>query len=605
MHFFRQSIIARLGAAMLAISLMAVVSMIGSVIVAENTQGDAAGINLAGSLRMLSYRIIAETGQYTNNPNESNQAKIKATINEFDKRINSPILEVVIPQDGDHDLYLHHDNLLKAWYEEITPALEKALAEPLAPSSYIGQIEAFVSRIDQMVHLLERSTESKIKLLSLVQGISLFMTVLIIFIAMLDIKNNVVLPLQQLVQMSKRAGRGDLKARVEYESQDELGVLGDTFNQMAEELSKTYSDLEQRVERKTALLQQSNEALQLLYETTRSFNRKEDICRRLMPVMQQLETVSPFGPIEVTLCEPNNKRSYRQLTTQSLERPDGCRDFTCNNCIVSEMDPRSHKTLSLPIQTRETYFGEFNAQFLPHSPPNSSEIKLIETIVENLATAMSLELKAEQEQQMSLIEERAVIARELHDSLAQSLSYLKMQVSRLQILRRKSVPEEQINDVIEELKEGLNNAYRQLRELLTTFRLKLDEPGLEPALESTINEFTERLGFPVDYHYGIRHLPLTPNEEIHVLQVVREALANVVKHAKASHVGVSVTATHEQVSVAIRDNGVGLPHNNETTNHYGLVIMQDRAATLNGKLTVKNTEGGGVEVLLLFKSKHV
>jgi len=405
--------------------------------------------------------------------------------------------------------------------------------------------------------------------------------------------------------MSKRAGRGDLKARVEYESQDELGVLGDTFNQMAEELSKTYSDLEQRVERKTALLQQSNEALQLLYETTRSFNRKEDICRRLMPVMQQLETVSPFGPIEVTLCEPNNKRSYRQLTTQSLERPDGCRDFTCNNCIVSEMDPRSHKTLSLPIQTRETYFGEFNAQFLPHSPPNSSEIKLIETIVENLATAMSLELKAEQEQQMSLIEERAVIARELHDSLAQSLSYLKMQVSRLQILRRKSVPEEQINDVIEELKEGLNNAYRQLRELLTTFRLKLDEPGLEPALESTINEFTERLGFPVDYHYGIRHLPLTPNEEIHVLQVVREALANVVKHAKASHVGVSVTATHEQVSVAIRDNGVGLPHNNETTNHYGLVIMQDRAATLNGKLTVKNTEGGGVEVLLLFKSKHV
>jgi two-component system nitrate/nitrite sensor histidine kinase NarX len=64
---------------------------------------------------------------------------------------------------------------------------------------------------------------------------------------MLDIKNNVVLPLQELVQMARRASRGDLAARVEYESQDELGVLGDSFNHMAEELSKIYTDLEQRV----------------------------------------------------------------------------------------------------------------------------------------------------------------------------------------------------------------------------------------------------------------------------------------------------------------------------------------------------------------------
>lgn len=604
MHFFRQSIIARLGAAMLAISIMAVVSMIGSVIVAESTQGDAAGINLAGSLRMLSYRIVAETGQLSQDPTNEKRSKVQISISEFEKRINSPILKIVIPQDGDHDLFKLHGGLVKDWYEEIKPSLSEVLKNTTTSLDYIDLIERFVHRIDQMVLLLERSTESKIKLLSLVQAISLFMTVLIIFIAMLDIKNNVVLPLQELVKMARRASRGDLSARVEYENQDELGVLGDSFNHMAEELSKIYSDLEQRVEQKTALLQQSNESLQLLYDTTRCFNRKEDICRRLMPVMQQLETVSPFGPIEVTLCEPNNKKSYRQLTTQAIERPEDCRVLSCNSCMVQKLDPRLHKTLSLPIQTRETYFGEFNAQFLPHLPPNPSEIKLIETIVENLATSMSLELKAEQEQQLSLIEERAVIARELHDSLAQSLSYLKMQVARLQILRKKESKAEQIDDVVDELKEGLNNAYRQLRELLTTFRLKLDEPGLEYALKTTINEFSERLGFPISYQYNIPHLTLTPNEEIHVLQLLREALANVVKHSHATEVSVTIVAEKEKITVSIKDNGVGLPLNTELTNHYGLVIMQDRAATINGQLSVENQPSGGTCVLLTFKSKH-
>ena len=604
MHFFKQSIIARLGAAMLAISIMAVVSMIGSVIVAESTQGDAAGINLAGSLRMLSYRIIAETGQLSEDPNAEKLSKVQGSISEFEKRINSPILKIVIPQDGDHDLYTLHNNLVEDWNEQIIPSLNKVLTNTSAVPEYIDLIEQFVHRIDEMVLLLERSTESKIKLLSLVQAISLFMTVLIIFIAMLDIKNNVVLPLQELVQMARRASRGDLTARVEYESQDELGVLGDSFNHMAEELSKIYTDLEQRVERKTALLQQSNESLQLLYDTTRCFNRKEDICRRLMPVMQQLETVTPFGPIEVTLCEPNNKKSYRELTTQATARPENCRVLTCNSCIVQDLDPRSHKTLSLPIQTRETYFGEFNAQFLPHLPPNSSDIKLIETIVENLATSMSLELKAEQEQKLSLIEERAVIARELHDSLAQSLSYLKMQVTRLQILRKKESSAAQIDDVVDELKEGLNNAYRQLRELLTTFRLKLDEPSLEHALETTIHEFSERLALQINYKYLIPHITLTPNEEIHLLQLLREALANVVKHAHATEVSVSISAEKENISLCIEDNGIGLPQNKEQTNHYGLVIMQDRAATINGQLSVENLASSGTRVLLTFKSKH-
>ncbi|MBY4676369.1 type IV pili methyl-accepting chemotaxis transducer N-terminal domain-containing protein [Marinobacterium arenosum] len=605
MNFFKHSIIARLGVAMFAISLMALISMISSVIVAESTQGDAAGINLAGSLRMMSYRIVAQTQQYEASGNLQVQQRAAESIAEFDKRIRSRVLANVIPDRGDHELQKHYQAIIDEWQHSLAPALREVVKSGHGSGDYPQRVDQFVPKIDAMVQLLERSTESKIKLLSLVQGISLFMTVLIIFIAMYDIKCNVVEPLAQLLMAAKEASQGKLDARVYYQSEDELGVLGATFNHMAEELSKIYTDLENRVQRKTAELRSTNQSLQLLYDTTRRFNRDdEDICRRLIPVMKQLEELTPIGPVNVTLRDPNQRRSYRQLNTQLLERPANCTDHSCNDCLIDKLDQRPHETLSLPIQTREAYFGEFNADFLADQPPSREQIKLMKTIVENLGVVLSLELKAEQAQQMSLMEERAVIARELHDSLAQSLSYLKMQVSRLQLLRKKQVSEEQIDGVVDELKDGLNNAYRQLRELLTTFRLSLDQPGLEPALQTTVKEFSERLGLPVALHYGIRHQTLSPNEEIHVLQLVREALANVVKHSQASEVSVQLKQNGGQIEVRIEDNGVGLPDDKDLTNHYGLVIMRDRAHTLGGDLSVQNRAEGGVCVLMTFSAKQ-
>lgn len=607
MNFFKHSIIARLGAAMLAISMMALIGMISSVIVAESTQGDAAGINLAGSLRMMSYRIISETQLHENEGSEVSLLRVKQSIEEFERRLRSPVLTDVLPGDDDHELTQQYNRIMATWQKQLAPTLLAAMvSRPVDYASHVHQVEEYVPEIDRMVMLLERSTESKIKLLSLVQGISLFMTVLIICIALYDIKSNVTEPLGQLLQMARDASQGKLDSRVYFESEDELGVLASTFNQMAEELSKIYADLENRVQRKTAELRNSNESLQVLYQATKRFNRDEDICQRLMPVLKHLETVTPVGPISVTLSEPNQDNHYRQLSTQRLERPLDCGNQACDDCLVSKIDTSSHETLTRPIQTREAFFGEMCIQYQPEQPPSADQIQLIETIIENLGTVLSLEFKAEREQQMSLLEERAVIARELHDSLAQSLSYLKMQVTRLQLLRKRDAAEVQIDDVVIELKEGLNNAYRQLRELLTTFRLTLDQPGLYPALEKTVAEFSDRLGFAVQLAYSIPHQTLSPNEEIHVLQLVREALANVVKHADATDVSVNLKQQKGQVEVRIEDNGKGIPDNQEMTNHYGLVIMRDRATTLGGQLNVFNRDGCGVCVEMTFrpKAKH-
>lgn len=91
------------------------------------------------------------------------------------------------------------------------------------------------------------------------------------------------------------------------------------------------------------------------------------------------------------------------------------------------------------------------------------------------------------------MEERATIARELHDSIAQSLSCMKMQVSCLQ-MQGDSLPDES-RLLLGQIRNELNTSWAQLRELLTTFRLQLTEAGLRPALEASCQEYSAHFGF--------------------------------------------------------------------------------------------------------------
>ena len=302
------------------------------------------------------------------------------------------------------------------------------------------------------------------------------------------------------------------------------------------------------------------------------------------------------------------------ITTATPERPFYCRDHHCNACLVKpeiwdELPSADNdgRRLLLPIRTPGQLLGTLEVWYPAEQGLSETARRLLETLSDQLATAIFLEKQITEEQQLTLAEERAVIARELHDSLAQSLSYLKMQVARMRRLGITGEHEQSHNAILEELSTGLNSAYRQLRELLTTFRLKLDTPDLYTALRQTVGEFSERLGQPVELEYNLPVNTLSPNEEIHTLQIVREALANAVKHADATRVRVTVRFESPRVEVRVIDNGRGLPGGDQPLQHYGLIIIQDRARTLGGKVSVANREDGGVEVSMNFipKSRHM
>ena len=152
------------------------------------------------------------------------------------------------------------------------------------------------------------------------------------------------------------------------------------------------------------------------------------------------------------------------------------------------------------------------------------------------------------------------------------------------------------------IRDSLNGAYRQLRELITTFRLKMEHPRLEDSLNEMAREFSRRSGLPINLDQSGWTCTLNPNEQIHVMQIVREALHNAVKHARASQVSVRLRSLDDSEAVVeIMDNGVGLPAQPERDQHFGLNIMRERAAHVGGILSLDSPPDQGVRVRLSFR----
>lgn len=229
-----------------------------------------------------------------------------------------------------------------------------------------------------------------------------------------------------------------------------------------------------------------------------------------------------------------------------------------------------------------------------------SEIRVLEITARLLSMVAKYQSHDEEGRRLAVLEERAAIARELHDSLAQSLSFMKIQVARLQ---SKGMEGSQ-GEVVQELREGLDNAYRELRELLTTFRVHMDLRGLGYAIQATIDEFCQRSQLEISFDNRLVNCRLTVNEEFHILHVVREALSNIVRHSGAKNVSILMLLKPSgEVELTIDDDGVGFTPASSTYDHHGQAIMKERAQTLGGEVEVMARRYGGTRVCLSFMPK--
>ena len=247
---------------------------------------------------------------------------------------------------------------------------------------------------------------------------------------------------------------------------------------------------------------------------------------------------------------------------------------------------------------------------IPKSKSKRLSMAELDSIKHSLSGILSSIQNADMSKRLALHEERALIARELHDSLAQSLSYLKIQVSRLQALIKPDMPKEDfdltaVSGIAEELRTNLNISYKQLRELITTFRLTLNSENLAQALEDSVEEFENKCSISFNLDNRLALIDLAVDEEIQVLQIVREAISNIVRHSQANQAQLTLSKdSQHKVNITIDDDGIGMDATQTNKRRHGMIIMQQRAHDLGGKFRVQPSPLGGAQIQVTFMTKN-
>ncbi|CNH46009.1 nitrate/nitrite sensor protein NarX [Yersinia massiliensis] len=570
---------------MMLLGVLGVAGMTISSWMAQSIQGNAHAINKAGSLRMQSYRLLSMV------PLDDRDLPYLVAL-EQDK--TSRDLQQALTREG---LTSQYQQIERYWQDTLKPQLTQAKH----PDEVAASVADFVHQLDALVLAIDHKTEQRLLLVTLIQLVFIILTLGLLLATIYYLRRRLLRPWLQLISMANAIGRGDFSKRYTLSNQrDEMGMLGTALNRMSQELSLIYSDLEQRVLQKTTDLQQKNQVLAFLYHSSRQLHTNQPLSERLVPVIDQLQALTPLENVQICLYENHLYRSHLtdMMDGEYLPPQNRPTPLTISSASYETSPATSRESLSWSLSDKLGQYGLLLAKLPTDNPLNADQQQLVNTLIEQLTSTLALESQARHQQQLLLMEERSSIARELHDSIAQSLSCLKIQVSCLQ-MQTPDMPEPS-KLLVQQMRDELNIAYRQLRELLTTFRLKLNAATLHAALQTLVNEFSERANLPITLSFDLPSDFVPDHQAIHMVNIAREALNNIYKHAHASRAAVSVVAQDGDVLMSIIDNGCGIGQASERPNHYGLMIMQDRATSLNGQCDIRQREEGGTEVRVRF-----
>lgn len=594
-----ESVLVRLGLAMGILALLSFASIVTSTVIAENISGQASAINVSGSLRMMSFRSLSEVQQ----PEKRSLAL--TTIEQFERRLNGLDRHIQSKASSDAPSRQAINVVTRRWTEHIRP-LARAAADgnPDALIQMAQDIPAFVEQIDRAVLLIEEDLEHKVRWLRATQFALLALIVIVSLVTSWMLKRQLVEPLAQLLKAAKTVSRGSFTVRVRHVGGDELGQLGRAFNTMVAEIANMYAHLEEKVEEKTEALTRTNQSLELLYRVSQKLSASDLTLDQLQAILREVEDALDLGHSMICVSDNGHLPAHPvvgDLTQEEIGKWCGRQD--CGQCFARASETLTEQSTAsnvvvVPIGEAGGLHGTLPIVLRSREPLPLDKARLIETVGHHVSNALINMRRTEEKHRLAVLEERSVIARELHDSIAQSLSYLRIQVTRLEKCIDQGCD---ARTIAVELKDGLSSAYRELRELITTFRLRIDERGFGVALQETIAEFSAKLGFPIELHNTLSGIVLSGNEEMHVIRIIREALSNIERHAQAgsASVHIEVAASHH-VCIRVADDGRGFDPAATPANHFGTTIMRDRAHILEGELGVSSTPGAGTTITLNF-----
>ncbi|MCL4758333.1 MAG: type IV pili methyl-accepting chemotaxis transducer N-terminal domain-containing protein [Rhodocyclaceae bacterium] len=634
---FKQSLSIKIIGILLVFFVVALSAIGLTLSISWQLEGAAAAINDAGSLRMRAYRIahhLTRSAAITSDP-QRYAAFLQTELTEFEN-----ILGKLVSGDPGRPLFIPRDSeipedvatLSKYWHLELGPLLRSIARQPdriMRQNEFTKfdmVVVPFVDGINRVVLKMEHSYARNTNILRLSQvsliGLAIIGTLILIrFFFVLVIR-----PVGLLSEGIHRMEREDFGVRVPVLKQDEFGDLSEGFNHMAEHLQALYETLEERVAAKTRDLTEKNRELEILYAISGLLHEPGDADTLCRGFLRRTQTMLGASASSVRLLDSGAKSLCITVgeglddAFMDSEAVLACGDCMCGAAVERNLTFFTETDTPNPEMTRETCrragyrtvaaatipvdkrpIGVYNLYFKEPRSFSESDRKLLEALGQQLGTALDKQRLQARERDLAVSEERNLLARELHDSIAQGLAFLNLQVQMLDsALQRNDNAEMQ--ETLERIRLGVQESYDDVRELLVHFRTRIDQQDLDEAIEAALRRLAEQTSVATHFEVQGDGAALDPEAETQLLYIVQEALSNVRKHAQARSVRVRLRRSLDGLSVSVQDDGIGFDESADSrtdeSDHIGLQIMRERALRVGGRIMVRSSRGRGTEVKL-------
>lgn len=621
----------KLGVRLVSVSLAGLIfglsMVLGTLWLSWALEGAAAAVNDTGSLRMQSVRIGLNLSQ----------PKIDISQLRMQMQALEQTLENLKRGDPQRPLRMpastsvqeQFAKLTDTWQKKLVPILQTYERNPelrsYATKNYLAELSNFVTDADRLVWQIEAENAYDT---SILRGSQLALIVLMLAgsVALIYLLYGwVIRPVQALQHGITQMTTGDFDTRVPVEGHDEFGELATGFNDMAAQLKALYSDLESRVEEKTRQLGLQNKELAILYEFSAYLSQSGELEQRCNGFLTRL--IEHFGAKGGTVRILDSRQHNLHLTVHQGISEQFAKDELClhaGDCLCGEAAQKGvmqlhdfrHMAKDFHYRCQEEGFnsiaiaqiklgdgqhlGSYTLHFEKPREFTAEDRKLFEAVGQHLAVAIENQRLLTRTRQLAVAEERNLVAQGLHDSIAQGLNFLKLQIQMLQDSIKRDAKEE-VQEVIGLIDLGVRESYEDVRELLTSFRIKLGEGDLSDSLEIAATRFKQQSGLPVTLAIRDNGALLPSEHQLQILFILQEALSNIRKHANARNVQISLNNSDDFI-LSIQDDGDGFNINAakiQSESHIGLKIMRERAAQLGARLEVISKSGQGTTIRLI------
>ena len=291
----------------------------------------------------------------------------------------------------------------------------------------------------------------------------------------------------------------------------------------------------------------------------------------------------PINPVSCEHCAAANTLNGTRILTCQCPDLSG-NDFQCNRyCLWLSRKDKEKSVLLIDIPADR--------------PLNSGQIK----VLDDLGGEMSLAIDnanlhyVNQRQVENVINERQRIARDLHDTLGQNVSYLRLKLEQLQGNWQDPAGTRFQNDLSNMLKVA-DEAYEQVRDTLEELRVA-EHIDLEKSIRLYADQVSERAGFSVDVQASGQPSHLSARQNRQIMYILREVLNNIEKHAKATNVAIRLGWRASEFFMTVHDDGIGFDKTTvNTEDRYGIAIMVERSRAINAKLEIDTSLGKGTNL---------